>query len=109
MTTAVGRPFNTSAAKLGPDHPDLAVWEDRLGDAYSLVGLLERSLPHRLRTIELCSKGGVMSEAAAHLKACDVYVGMERFADAEAHGELLVIQAGNEPYYYKFRGLPGAR
>lgn len=31
------------------------------------------------------------------------------FADPDAHGELLVIQAGHEPYYYKFRGLPGAR
>lgn len=31
------------------------------------------------------------------------------FADPGAHGELLVVQAGHEPYYYKFRGLPGAR
>lgn len=31
------------------------------------------------------------------------------FADKDAHGELLVIQAGNDPFYYKFRGLPGAR
>ncbi|MBI4897930.1 MAG: SDR family oxidoreductase [Actinobacteria bacterium] len=30
-------------------------------------------------------------------------------ADPEAAGELLVIQAGVDPYYFKFRGLPGAR
>lgn len=31
------------------------------------------------------------------------------FADTEAHGELLVIQAGVESFYYRHRGLPGAR
>jgi NAD(P)-dependent dehydrogenase (short-subunit alcohol dehydrogenase family) len=30
------------------------------------------------------------------------------FADPAAAGELLVIQAGVEPYYYKHRGLPAA-
>ncbi len=30
-------------------------------------------------------------------------------ADTEAVGELLVIQAGVDPYYFRFRGLPAAR
>jgi hypothetical protein len=30
-------------------------------------------------------------------------------ADPEAVGELLVIQAGVNPYYFRFRGLPAAR
>lgn len=31
------------------------------------------------------------------------------FADEGATGQLLVIQAGVDPFYYKFRGLPAAR
>lgn len=31
------------------------------------------------------------------------------FADPHAVGEILVIQAGVDPYFYRFRGLPSAR